>query len=285
MQSFHIDTDNGLGSPKGDVDDGFAIAALLRSDHEVLGISSVAGNTPSELSYQNCQLLASQCGYEGPVVLGSEGSANPAAELMRGYEDPYTLMALGPLTNIAQCLNAPIERIILVGGNYTSWGRWPPVFPFEYNLTKDRAATTAVLQSDIPITIVPLDVAGRFRFTFRDLQEMPGPLGDFIRQRAQRWYRRALWLKWHTTVPIWDLLAAMAVLAPQHVRIESSFLRCHPNAWLEFSKTERAGFRPVGVVAGFDKASLWRAFCALLEGDLGSVCTEGVAVTGECAEP
>ena len=40
-----IDSDNAAGSPRGDVDDAFAIAALLRSGLPVAALASVAGNT------------------------------------------------------------------------------------------------------------------------------------------------------------------------------------------------------------------------------------------------
>lgn len=263
---IHIDTDNGLGSPRGDVDDGFAIAALLKSQLNVLGISSVSGNTPSLLSYHNCLALAKECHYSGPIQVGmSTPEINPAADLIRSYQQPFTLLALGPLTNVAQCLHAPIQRLIVVGGNFTSKGRWPPLYPFEYNLTKDRAATCAVFNAALPITIVPLDVAGRFRFSFNQLFTLPGRIGEYCRQHARRWYRRARILKWQSTVPIWDLLAAMSLLHPEAITTQTSYVRYHTNAWLEFTRNPQPGFRPVDVVTEFNQAQLWCEFCTLLK--------------------
>ena len=265
MTAIHIDTDNGLGSPRGDVDDGFAIAAMLAGQFSIAGITSVSGNTSSQLSYQNCVALAREFSYPGPVILGeSSAKSNSAAEVINGYQEPINLLALGPLSNIAECLSANISNITLVGGNFTSKGRWPPLYPFEYNLTFDRQATYRVLTSDIPITIVPLDVAGRFRFTFHDLEQIPGKIGEFIRGRSKRWYRRALYLKWHRTVPIWDLLAAISLLKRDVVTFKSAFVKCHHSGWLEFSPAPKTNFRPVKVVVDFQKEAAWQHFLQLM---------------------
>jgi inosine-uridine nucleoside N-ribohydrolase len=45
IEPIFIDSDNALGSPCGDVDDAFAIAALLRSGVPVAALASASGNT------------------------------------------------------------------------------------------------------------------------------------------------------------------------------------------------------------------------------------------------
>jgi len=60
-ESLFIDSDNAMGSPSGDVDDGLALAALIRSGATIAAIAAVAGNTSAPLAYDNnralCQLL------------------------------------------------------------------------------------------------------------------------------------------------------------------------------------------------------------------------------------
>ena len=53
----YIDTDNAMSSSRGDVDDGFAVAAMLCSQLTVLGISSVSGNTDASSAYENNKVL------------------------------------------------------------------------------------------------------------------------------------------------------------------------------------------------------------------------------------
>jgi hypothetical protein len=137
-----IDTDNAAGSPRGDVDDAFAIAALLRSGLPVAAFSSVAGNTSEALADRNNRTLGELCGYTGPHLRGVHAGDVPdridrAADLRAG--GPLRFLALGPLTNLAAVLGKiEIAEAILVGGNLTSRGRFPPWWPHELNLTQDR---------------------------------------------------------------------------------------------------------------------------------------------------
>ena len=75
-------------------------------------------------------------------------------------------------------------------------------------------ATRAVFASDLPLTIVPLDVARRLRAGPGDLRGLPGALGDFLRRHSARWSRRSLLLRGSRRFPVFDLAAAAYVLAP-----------------------------------------------------------------------
>ena len=67
-----IDTDNAAGSPRGDVDDAFAVAALLRSGLQVAALASVAGNTGEAEADRNNRTLGELCGFAGPYLRGVE---------------------------------------------------------------------------------------------------------------------------------------------------------------------------------------------------------------------
>ena len=73
-----------------------------------------------------------------------------------------TLCPIGPLTNIAQALAlAPdcargIARIVLMGGAYFEAGNITPAA--EFNFYVDPHAAAMVLNSGVPITVLPLDV-------------------------------------------------------------------------------------------------------------------------------
>ncbi|HWN45144.1 MAG TPA: nucleoside hydrolase, partial [Thermoanaerobaculia bacterium] len=140
-----IDSDNAMGSASGDVDDGLAVAALLKSGLPIAALTSVGGNTTQAQADRNNRTLGALCGYPGPYRLGA-GS------------EPLRFVALGPLTNVAAWLDQASE-IILVGSNVSSPGRFPPWWPHEFNLTHDRPAARAVFSSTVPLTVVPLDVA------------------------------------------------------------------------------------------------------------------------------
>lgn len=247
-----------MGSPLfGDVDDAFAIAAILRSGLPVAALASVFGNTSAARATGNVRRLAETAGWRGPVLAGARrrGERGSEAAAFLAAHPGMTVLALGPLTDVAAALpSAAPERIVLVGGNLSSRGRWPPWWPHEFNLTHDRAATAAVFASSAPLTVVPLDVASAFRFDGRDLGAIQGALGDFLRRGARRWLIRTRLLKWRRSFPIWDLLAAMWLIAPGAIATRKEKVTVHPNAWLEFG----AGTREVTVVTGFDRGRLWR---------------------------
>ncbi|MBW8875986.1 MAG: nucleoside hydrolase [Acidobacteria bacterium] len=262
-----IDTDNAAGSPSGDVDDAFALAALLRSGLPVAALASVAGNTSEAQADRNNRVLGSLCGYRGPYLRGVQAGEVPdridrAGELWRG--GPHRFIALGPLTNLAAVLAArpAISEIVLVGGNLTSRGRFPPWWPHEFNLTKDPAATRAVFASDLPLTVVPLDVARRLRIGPREMSGLPGELGDFLRRHAARWARRSLLVRGSRRFPVFDLAAAACAIDPALVTVEETRARLHRNLWVEFGRGERR----LRMVRDLAPAAVWRLFADLVSG-------------------
>ncbi|MDQ2689080.1 MAG: nucleoside hydrolase [Chloroflexota bacterium] len=74
---------------------------------------------------------------------------------------PLTLVAVGPLTNVATALRrAPriadsLERISIMGGAIGLGNRTPAA---EFNILTDPEAAELVLASGVPITLVPLEV-------------------------------------------------------------------------------------------------------------------------------
>jgi purine nucleosidase len=264
-----IDSDNALGSPSGDVDDGIALAALLQSGVAIEALASVFGNTSAALAQRNTDALAHRCGYTHACLAGAASPTAPVSEAARRLADGTagrTLLALGPLTNVAQALDLDaglgerLLELVCLGSNVTSLGRWPPLWPFEYNFTKDRGAALRVFESVARITVVPLDQARRLRLRFADLSAIEGELGVYLRQHARRWFRRAQRLKLQSTVPVWDLVACMLLLRPERFRIETRRARAHASGWLEYG----AGERSVNVVADFDPAHVWADALAFL---------------------
>ena len=126
-----IDSDNAAGSPRGDVDDAFAIAALLRSGLPVAALASVAGNTSEARAARNNRVLGELCGYGGPYLRGVLAGDVPDRVDRAGLweKGPLRFLALGPLTNLAAVLDRRISEAVLVGSNLSSRGRFPPGGP------------------------------------------------------------------------------------------------------------------------------------------------------------
>lgn len=243
-----IDSDNAMGSAAGDVDDGLAVAALLKSGLPIAALTSVGGNTTKDQADRNNRTLGALCGYPGPYDFAGK--------------EPLRIVALGPLTNAANTAAwlDQAEEIILVGSNVSSPGRFPPWWPHEFNLTHDRPAARAVFSSSVPLTVVPLDVARKMRVGKAELAELYGPLGEHLRKHSKRWLRRSRLLRWSSTFPVYDLPAAMYAIDPSLVDVVETTARCHRNLWIEYG----TGGRPVRLVRGFDPRELWRRFVALV---------------------
>lgn len=262
-----VDTDNAAGAPSGDVDDAFAIAALLRSALPVAAISSAAGNTSEAWADRNNRVLGELCGYGGRYLRGVQAGDVPdridrAGDLWGS--GPVRFLALGPLTNLAALLPAKpvISEVVLVGGNRTSRGRFPPWWPREFNLTKDPAATRAVFVSDLLLTVVPLDVARRLRIGPGELKGLPGELGEILRRHAARWARRSLLIRGSRSFPVFDLAAAAYAIDPALATVEETQARLHRNLWIEFGR----GNRRLRVVRDLDLDGIWRLFKRLVSG-------------------
>lgn len=192
-----IDTDPGI-------DDAVAILlALAAAELEVLGLVAVAGNLPLAATARNARAIVELAGRpEVPVFAGcprpigpggsgaehahgdgglgdlvlAEPIAPPRSEhgvvwlvetLRRAAPRSVTLVALGPLTNIATALvmapdiAAGIAELVLMGGGT----RGNITAAAEFNIHCDPQAAALVLGSGLPITMVPLDVTETVRST------------------------------------------------------------------------------------------------------------------------
>lgn len=111
------------------------------------------------------------------------------------HENPgeITLITTGPLTNIALALEKDssivkdMKEMYVLGGSFKIYGNITPVT--EYNIYADPEAAKKVLNSDIKITLVPLDVCENNEFAdgmltrdhLSDMQYMgKGTIIDYI---------------------------------------------------------------------------------------------------------
>lgn len=241
------------------MDDAFAIAALLRSGLPIAAVASVSGNTSEALADRNNRILGGLCGYQGPYLRGIEAGDVPDRIDRADLGAPLRFVALGPLTNLAAVL-ARCSEAILVGSNLTSRGRFPPWWPHEFNLTKDPGATRAVFASDLPLTVIPLDVARQLRIGPREMRDLQGPVGECLRRHSARWSRRSLLLRGSRRFPVFDLAAAAYAIDPSLATVEESRVRLHPNLWLEYGRGERR----ITVVRDLDATAIWERFVRLV---------------------
>jgi inosine-uridine nucleoside N-ribohydrolase len=217
-----IDTDAACGyTERADPDDCFALALLARSRVEIAGISAVSGNAPRDVVQATLR------------ALGYAPSTDLRAALARGR---LTIVALGPLTNIAAVLaehpelRSNVARVVAVMGRRPGHIFHPaegagrgmllghgPVFR-DFNFALDPGAVRHVLSAGVPISLVPYDAARTIELTGADLDSLACSIPEVTR-RARGWLEY-----WRTAIGRdgflpFDLVAAAYVLEP-------SLLRC-----------------------------------------------------------
>ncbi len=249
-RTIWIDTDIALGAPRGDVDDGFAVAAVVRAaqapdgEWTLAGVSAVGGNTDPATAAGCARALLAVLGASVPVV--AQGAA---AAALAGLPTGASVLALGPLGNVAAALAldptlpARIE-LRVVGGVLSPW-RHPVYRLSDLNLRRDRAAARSVLAAPLRRRLFPLDVVQALRIGAPDLRRLSaaGPAGEYLARHSQRWLRRSRLRNLGRGFPAWDLVPALDTVG--HL----------PQACF-------AGDR----LAGFDAAGARERFLALLEG-------------------
>jgi purine nucleosidase len=198
------------------VDDAFAIAlALNSSELDVLAITTVAGNAPVAACTRNCLLLGELLRPDDPPPV-AEGAARPLEQglltapevhgldglggspgtlpvpshtaidtpahellvaLAREHPGEITLVATGPLTNVARAIAtdpdamAGLARVVAMGGAFHVPGNTGPVA--EFNLYVDPEAARVVLGSALDVTLVPLDATTRWALTRQEVERRP----------------------------------------------------------------------------------------------------------------
>jgi ribokinase len=111
--------------------------------------------------------------------------------LVETYRQDLTVIALGPLTNIARAIvHAPetmqqLGRLIIMGGAVAVPGNVTAVA--EFNIFVDPHAADIVFRAGLPITLVPLDVTRQVRLTHTVLRAWGSrsKLAHLIRQLTQ----------------------------------------------------------------------------------------------------
>ncbi|WP_313382435.1 nucleoside hydrolase [Pantoea sp.] len=233
MKRVIIDCDPGNGIPGANTDDGLAIALALASPAlSVELITTVAGNTPSDIGARVTKDLLVRLGLAIPVVQGAsqalkedhapwraaldrrveqldmvslwQGVRAPMPMAPDGYDaaeaigrlicdnpGEITLVAIGPLTNVALALQRypamaeAVAEIVVMGGVFAL-----DDYIKDTNFGLDPEAAHQVLHSGAAVTLVPMDVTTQTLLTHQDLSRITAsdhPLSHFVRDTLRPW--------------------------------------------------------------------------------------------------
>jgi inosine-uridine nucleoside N-ribohydrolase len=268
-----IDSDCALGSKSGDVDDGFALHYALRKfPISKTYYSAVGGNASATQSFKNILELQKQV---NPSAQPCQAGANPKQKLKVQLPSPsFTTLALGPLTNVAHWQEqdrACTDQIWMTLGRILTKGNCPPLWPIEFNATKDFAAFKSVCQSQASIVLTPLDVAYKLRLTQKHWLKMSEQKDfEFLVQNTHRWRTRNLFFKGRQWFPVWDLVSTVAIHKPELFKIEAAEMYVFKNGLVlcdvngqsqtHHQRDQALFHKKIKAIVDFDADQVWQEF-------------------------
>ena len=147
-------------------------------------------------------------------------------DCIRRVPGEVTLIALGPLTNLAHALQRDACRVrqlagvVIMGGAVTVPGNVTPVA--EFNIYVDPEAAQVVFASGLPITLIGLDVTERVRLSAEMIDQHVSPLGSrlsqFVLECTAQLIQFSAREERQTGMTMHDPLAVGALLDPSIVR-------------------------------------------------------------------
>ena len=249
-----IDTDPAIGVRFRDVDDALALLyALARpDDFEVLGVTPVHGNASLRKTVPTAREILRVGRREDIPVLPGASSAHDLgkrtaasefmAEQVRARPGEVTVLAIGPLTNVATAgMTDPdfyrnAGRLVIMGGALRAGLGIPLLSPLEFNFFKDARAAERVLAADCEKVIVTMDLCTQVVFTRRELQAlelMDNPVATYLARHIEPWLRlnrAAPFLPWTGGFVPWDVIAAIYLRRPELFEEEETCLRLRSGA-------------------------------------------------------
>jgi purine nucleosidase len=183
-QRLKVILDTDIGS---DIDDAWALGfAMLSPDIELLGVTITDGDTRARAKMA-CKLLHVGGRGDVPVAVGRptpppdqidlqfawaedftakqpvpQSAADFIVETVRRYPGEVTLIAVGPLQNVADALRkdprlgTALKRVVLMSGSIAAHA-WGPAPLAEWNVVRSTADAQVVYAAGLPLTTVPLD--------------------------------------------------------------------------------------------------------------------------------
>jgi pyrimidine-specific ribonucleoside hydrolase len=219
-RAIWIDSDAACGSGgTRDVDDCLALVQAFRSPElAIRGISTLYGNADADTTFATARALCrrlEQAGETTPVTVHpgaaapGAAAATPATRALAAAlrRESLTIVALGPLTNVASLLRhypespAHIASVIAVAGTRPGKRRLYPgssrlLHLHDANFLSDPDAFDVLLRSGVPLTLVPFEVGRRVTIDRADLARLAStdPTARWLAEASEGWLR--FWQRW-----------------------------------------------------------------------------------------
>ncbi len=260
MRRILIDTDPGI-------DDLLALLLAFASPEiQVEAVTTVSGNVGVEQTFQNALAFLHAIGQQRiPVAQGSahplhrtpidaqyyHGSngigeitlpvpqqqliQQPAVDLLvqqaKKHPGMLTLVAIGPLTNLAQAVQTEpgivqnVQEVVIMGGALRTDGNVTP--KGEFNIVADPHAADIVFHAGWPIRLVPLDVTNQARLRrehITQIQKTNTRVASYIYDMLEYNFAHHPDSHYPNTFPMHDPLCLASVVRPDFLTWEEVYV-------------------------------------------------------------
>ncbi len=247
-----IDTDPGH-------DDALALLMTVLSEQfEILAVTTVAGNATIDKVTRNAQAILTLIDAKIPVFSGlpeplqrtlvtavvhgesglagfdttsthytlTENAPEKLVELTRAYPNEVTILALGPLSNIARAIqldaqfSAHLKQLVMMGGAISVPGNKNRVA--EFNFFVDPEAAAIVFQQHTPKVLVPLDACNEVTLQVEDFQKVQNTqLHSILIPMMEHFFAGLTTDEGTSGILVYDALAAYYLLNPKAFTLEA----------------------------------------------------------------
>ena len=239
-----IDTDPSVQPGGHEVDDGFALLQAFHSPElKIRGVSVVFGNAPFEQAWPMGQEIVRRFAPRGLKVFPGAAKASQLGEetdAVRAMaaalqKEKLTILALGPVTNVASLLklhpelHKNIAEIIVVAGRRPGQrfiAKPEQVRPFrDFNFELDAPAFQVLLDSSVPLVLAPWEVSSKVWLREAEVQRLAEgtEATKFLYAPASDWLK-----KWQRDLGLdgfnpFDTLAIGYLTSPKLIQSEALF--------------------------------------------------------------
>jgi purine nucleosidase len=193
-------------------------------------------------------------------------------KMARQYPDEMTLIATGPLTNLALAFQRDpagmrkLKEIAIMGGAVRTKGNLTPYA--EFNIFSDPLAAQIVLGSGLAITLVPLDVTHQVSLTPQLMEKKLKPLNNSFSKfviEATGYHSATHQFRNKELIHLHDPLAVGVVIEPTLVRKEKFSIEVETQEGEHYGQTSEVKEGPeIDVCLGVDSQKFLDLFASRL---------------------
>ena len=219
-------------------------------------------------------------GLDGVNIIKKEKLTGNAVEkiieIIRSNPKQVTILALGPLTNIALVLQKDksiaslIKEIVLMGGAIAVPGNKNRVA--EFNIFVDPEAADIVFEADIKKTLVSLDVCNDIFLTLKDFDKLKNSdLHKSIKKIMKHYIEGIKLYEKEVGALMYDPLAAYYLINPKAYKLEAMDVKIETQGRLTRGMTvaDRRGWKKespnINVVTSIKKEIFFKDFFSILK--------------------